>query len=55
MRVLPERTWNGLGDIDVLVYPGGRSTRTQLGDERIRSRLRALNESWWRPEPMPTP
>ena len=45
MRVLPERTWDGLGDIDVLVYPGGRGTRTQLGDERIRSRLRALSES----------
>jgi len=45
MRVLPQRTWGDLGDIDVLVYPGGRGTRTQLGDERIRSRLRALSQS----------
>jgi transcriptional regulator GlxA family with amidase domain len=45
MRVLPERTWDDLGDIDVLVYPGGRGTRAQLGDERIRSRLRAFSES----------
>jgi transcriptional regulator GlxA family with amidase domain len=45
MRVLPERTWDGLEDIDVLVYPGGRGTRAQLGDERIRSRLRALSEN----------
>ena len=44
MRVLPERTWDDLGDIDVLVYPGGRGTRTQLGDDRIRSRLRGLAE-----------
>jgi transcriptional regulator GlxA family with amidase domain len=45
MRVLPDRTWDDLGPIDVLVYPGGRGTRAQLGDERIRSRLRALSES----------
>ena len=45
MRVLAERTWDDLGDIDVLVYPGGRGTRTQLGDERIRSRLRTLSKS----------
>jgi transcriptional regulator GlxA family with amidase domain len=44
MRVLPERTWDGLGDVDVLIYPGGRGTRPQLGDERIRSRLRTLSE-----------
>jgi len=42
MRVLPQRTWDGLGDIDVLIYPGGRGTRAHLGDERIRGRLRAL-------------
>jgi transcriptional regulator GlxA family with amidase domain len=45
MRVLPERTWDDLGPIDVLLYPGGRGTRVQLGDDRIRSRLRALAES----------
>jgi transcriptional regulator GlxA family with amidase domain len=45
MRVLPERTWDDLGGIDVLIHPGGRGTRAQLGDERIRSRLRALSES----------
>ena len=45
MRVLADRTWDELGDIDVLVYPGGRGTRAQLGDDFIRSRLRALSES----------
>jgi transcriptional regulator GlxA family with amidase domain len=44
MRVLPDRTWDDLGEIDVLVYPGGHGTRAQLGDERVRSRLRALND-----------
>jgi transcriptional regulator GlxA family with amidase domain len=44
MRVLPDRTWDEAGEIDVLVYPGGRGTRAQLGDERIRGRLRGLRE-----------
>ena len=44
MRVLPETTWDELGDIDVLVYPGGRGTRPQLGDEERRARLRKLKE-----------
>ena len=44
MRVLPDHTWEHAGDFDVLVYPGGRGTRPQLGDERIRSRLRRLKE-----------
>src|SRR5918912_4446856 len=44
MRVLPETTWDDLGEIDVLVYPGGRGTRAQLGNETIRARLGALKE-----------
>jgi transcriptional regulator GlxA family with amidase domain len=45
MRVVPEVSWQELGDVDVLVYPGGRGTRSQLGDETIRKRLRALKEA----------
>jgi transcriptional regulator GlxA family with amidase domain len=44
MRVVPHTTWSDLGEVDVLVYPGGRGTRGQLGDETIRARLRALKE-----------
>lgn len=44
MRVLPDESWDEAGDFDVLLYPGGRGTRAQLGDERIRARLRALRE-----------
>jgi transcriptional regulator GlxA family with amidase domain len=44
MRVVPETSWDDLGDIDVLVYPGGRGTRARLGDETTRSRLRRLKE-----------
>jgi transcriptional regulator GlxA family with amidase domain len=44
MRVLPDRTWDGTGEIDVLLYPGGRGTRAQLGNEAIRARLRSLQE-----------
>jgi transcriptional regulator GlxA family with amidase domain len=42
LRVLPDRTWDDAGPLDVLVFPGGIGTRPQLGDERIRSRLRDL-------------
>jgi transcriptional regulator GlxA family with amidase domain len=44
MQVVAHTTWEELGDVDVLVYPGGRGTRAQLGDGRIRSRLRGLME-----------
>jgi transcriptional regulator GlxA family with amidase domain len=44
MRVVAHTSWDELGDVDVLVYPGGRGTRAQLGDEKIRTRLRALKE-----------
>jgi transcriptional regulator GlxA family with amidase domain len=42
MRVVPDVIWEELGDVDVLVYPGGHGTRPQLGDEAVRKRLRAL-------------
>ena len=45
LRVIPHTSWEDLGDIDVLVYPGGRGTRTQLGDETIRARLRGLRNA----------
>jgi transcriptional regulator GlxA family with amidase domain len=44
LRVLADRSWDALGQVDVLVYPGGRGTRPQLGDDRIRSRLRELRD-----------
>ena len=45
MRVLADRTWDEAGTIDVLVYPGGKGTRAQLGNEEIRARLRALSQA----------
>ena len=42
LRVFADRTWDQLGSVDVLVYPGGIGTRAQLGDERIRARMRSL-------------
>lgn len=41
-RVLPDRTWDGAGPVDVVVYPGGIGTRRQLGDEAVRGRIRGL-------------
>jgi transcriptional regulator GlxA family with amidase domain len=42
MRVLPDTRWEDAGSVDVLVFPGGRGTRPQLGDENVRARLRDL-------------
>ena len=42
MRVVPDVSWEDLGGADVLVYPGGRGTRPQIGDEKIRKRLRGF-------------
>ncbi|HZO63341.1 MAG TPA: DJ-1/PfpI family protein [Gaiellaceae bacterium] len=42
LRVLPDATWETAGRLDVLVYPGGRGTRSQLGDDSVRGRLRGL-------------
>ena len=35
LRVLADRTWDEAGDLDVLVYPGGRGTRPQLEDDEV--------------------
>jgi transcriptional regulator GlxA family with amidase domain len=43
LRVLPDRSWSEAPDLDVLVYPGGRGTRAQLGDDEIRSWVRKLS------------
>ncbi len=42
LRVLPDYTWDTAPAFDVLVYPGGRGTRLQIGDEAILSWLRGL-------------
>jgi transcriptional regulator GlxA family with amidase domain len=42
LRVLPDTTWAKLGEIDVLVYPGGPGTDPQLGQEQVRERIRAF-------------
>jgi transcriptional regulator GlxA family with amidase domain len=42
LRVLADHTWENAPPLDVLVFPGGRGTRAQLGDETVRARLREL-------------
>ena len=44
LRVLPDETWETAPPVDVLVYPGGRGTRPQLGDEAVRSWVRGHAE-----------
>lgn len=43
LRVVPDRTWEDLGDVDVIVYPGGVGTRSHLGDEAVRGWVRGLH------------
>jgi transcriptional regulator GlxA family with amidase domain len=45
VRIIPDRTWDSVGPVDVLVYPGGEGTRPQIGDEAIYARLRNLAAS----------
>jgi transcriptional regulator GlxA family with amidase domain len=42
LRVLADHTWGDAPAPDVVLWPGGMGTRPQLGDERIRERVRAL-------------
>ena len=41
LRLLPDRTWDDVGEIDVLVLPGGNA-RPQAEDERVLARVRGL-------------
>ena len=45
LRVRPDHTWKSAPPIDVLVYPGGRGTRGQLGDVAITGWLQGLAAS----------
>jgi transcriptional regulator GlxA family with amidase domain len=42
MRVIPDHSWATAPGMDVIIYPGGRGTRTHLGDGDIRSWVRTL-------------
>ena len=42
LRVLPDHDWSSVPPLDVLVYPGGRGTRPQLGDDEIRAWVQGL-------------
>jgi transcriptional regulator GlxA family with amidase domain len=42
LRVLADHTWETVPQLDVLVFPGGRGTRAQLGDDSVRARMREL-------------
>ncbi len=45
LRVLPDYARRSAPPIDVLLYPGGRGTRIQLGDEEIEGWLGELAEA----------
>jgi transcriptional regulator GlxA family with amidase domain len=42
LRVLPDRTWEEAGRLDVVVVPGGVGTRALIGRDDVRQRLRGL-------------
>jgi len=45
LRVLADHTWEDAPAPDVVLWPGGMGTRPQLGDERVRERIRSLAAS----------
>jgi transcriptional regulator GlxA family with amidase domain len=45
LRVLPDETWETAPALDVLVYPGGRGTRTELADEAVLDWIRGIAAS----------
>ena len=45
LRVLPDETWETAPAMDVLVYPGGRGTRTELADEAVLDWIRGVADS----------
>lgn len=44
-RVLGDHSWDDVPHFDVLVWPGGRGTLDQLGDEVVRARVRQAARS----------
>jgi transcriptional regulator GlxA family with amidase domain len=44
LKVLADHSWDSAPAIDVLVYPGGRGARAQIGDERVRAWVRSVHE-----------
>jgi len=42
LRVLPDETWETAPPLDVLVYPGGRGTRTELANQAVLDWIRGL-------------
>ena len=44
LRVLPDRTWDAAGRLDVLVYPGGMGTRRELKDDGVLAWLRGIRD-----------
>jgi transcriptional regulator GlxA family with amidase domain len=44
LKVLADHSWDSAPEIDVLVYPGGKGTRAQVGDEKVRAWVRSIHE-----------
>lgn len=44
LRVLADHSWASAPQIDVLVYPGGRGARAQLGNDEVRTWVRAVHQ-----------
>jgi transcriptional regulator GlxA family with amidase domain len=45
LRMIPDETWETAPPVDVLVYPGGRGTRPQIGDEAVHDWIRGVADS----------
>ncbi len=45
LRALPDRSWDAVDTLDVLVYPGGQGTRRQLADDELFAWLHKRHDS----------
>src|SRR5262249_29994581 len=45
LRVLADHTWESAPEPDVVLWPGGKGARDQLGIEAVRERVRSLRET----------
>lgn len=45
LKVIPDVPWTDVGDLDVLIYPGGQGNRTHIGNEDYRKWIRGFSDA----------
>lgn len=45
LRVIPDVSWSDVGELDVLIYPGGQGNRAHIGNEDYRKWIRSFADA----------